>query len=739
MNKMTSDDFDLIEDDGEVKPIPALGKVKMSAGAKKLRKRFSGNDLEHIRAAKEMDAEVVSDRLYKVARLDDRAMVMLFAHLYVAGASEIETARIEKQIKERWPELDRNAIRAARDLAACEITSARQAADRKGQETNIADVHGFDELCNYGLTKLKTANAFVSQPTLFHYGSELARIPERQNGVQIEILNQKSFNHVLNTQAPYRRTQGSDVTISASAPRDVAEHLFCHSSLPVPVLERIVSVPTFTKEGRLVQTPGYDKASGLLYRPAPGFTMPPVPNTNLDAAAKKAAAYLVDLFADFPFDGCSREENLAAPGASLTNFLALLITPFVLPIFSDVIPAHLLTKPAPGTGATLLAECCQLVVDGKTDTRPPLTRNEDERRKALFSALQTQKNYLVYDNVAGEMDSGTIASFLTSREWTDRVLGRSGERTVTNSSAMVWTGINPGFTEELQRRISLIRLDAKMAKPSDRDGFKVKGDFKSHIRQNRGEIVAACVTLILNWIEQGMPKAKGKWLASFELWHATVGGVLEAAGFTKFQANRDELVDVTGADDDPMQALVQAWYDAANAATDPIGLETTVGGDAGLLALIQKHQISLPIRPMDPADEFSYPHKRVGQFLRKHKDSTYNVEAGSGEVAVSLLSGGRSGSGNRWSLVPRGAVKPAAPHKVAPIPAQHAPATKVEAEPVSKTVRELQGRRGNVANNVTPLSRAPTRAPEDVKAKWHMMTDDERRAYRAEYVAKQFG
>jgi hypothetical protein len=658
-------DDDVIEDENV--PLPSMGKVKLSVGAAALRQRLAGVDISRIRTAKPVEAEETVERLSKrddkgrlrTAAPKDNQLVLIFAQLHAAGASQIDIARVKKVLKTNWPEFTSNTLTAADKLAECELAAERRSRQMNNEDQNIIDVHGFVELCNYGYKKLEQANRGTN-PTIFMHGTELVRIPSAPSGeARIEILQQKSFNHALNTHAPFRKTRGDSDYVSAAAPREVTEHLYADPALPVPTLEKIVTVPTFTKDGALIETPGYHKNSGLLYSPDPGLVIPSIPTGDLTQAAKEAAAYLIDIFGDMPFDGCTRHENVASPGASLTNFLGLMLTPFVAPIIDDVVPAHLLTKPAPGTGASLLAEACQIVVDGKTDLRPPLSKNEEERRKALFTALQTQKNYTVYDNVAGEMDSATMASFLTSREWTDRVLGRTGERTVKNATATVWTGINPGFSPELQRRISLIKLDAKVAKPGDRDpaAFKVKGSFKDFMYSNRGKIIAACLTLIRHWIQIGKPKARGRPLASFEKWHWTIGGILEAAGLDKFQTNRDELEIVTGGEGNPMQALVQEWHNAALDRLASMSMEAKASGDDGLLSLVERCEISLPLRlKRDALSDFDYSPKSFGTYLSTHRDSTFKIDSNGVEVEVSLTQGGRSSSGTVWRLVERKAV-----------------------------------------------------------------------------------
>ncbi|WP_395541545.1 hypothetical protein [Neotabrizicola sp. sgz301269] len=142
-------------DDGT--PLPSLGKVRMGNGAATLRKRLSGRDIENIRKAKGLDAEAISTQLNKrdvdgrlrVVAPTDRGLVMIFAHLHVAGASTIERARVSEVIRKNWPQFNSNDLKAAQNLAECEIDAARRSAARKDTETNVIDLNGFDELCAY--------------------------------------------------------------------------------------------------------------------------------------------------------------------------------------------------------------------------------------------------------------------------------------------------------------------------------------------------------------------------------------------------------------------------------------------------------------------------------------------------------------------------------------------------------------------------------------------------------------
>jgi hypothetical protein len=198
-----------------------------------------------------------------------------------------------------------------------------------------------------------------------------------------------------------------------------------------------------------------------------------------------------------------------------------------------------------------------------------------------------------------------------------------------------------------------VKLDAKAAEPSMRTDIQIQ-DFKGHLRKHRGEVIGHVLILIRHWVDKGMPRASGSPLRSFENWFWTVGGILEAAGFTTFQANRDKLELVTGGADNPMQSLIAAWYEAAQ--TGGMELTATAGGDRGLLKLVQDHEITLPIRLARGAvDDFAFSPEAFGKFLAASKDATFEIGEKE-KVTVSLVHDGRRNGGTWWKLEVRKSV-----------------------------------------------------------------------------------
>ena len=95
----------------------------------------------------------------------------------------------------------------------------------------------------------------------------------------------------------------------------------------------------------MIGAPGYDRPTRLVYCPAPGLIIPPVPDAPTGAQVEAALAVVDDLIGEFPF----------ADDASRANTLALLLTPVLRPAIEGQVPLALIDKPKRGTGASLIA------------------------------------------------------------------------------------------------------------------------------------------------------------------------------------------------------------------------------------------------------------------------------------------------------------------------------------------------------------------------------------------------
>ena len=124
---------------------------------------------------------------------------------------------------------------------------------------------------------------------------------------------------------------------------------------------------------------------------------------------------LETVFGEFPFDSA----------ASKANFYGCLLSGFI-GLACPVKPLFLFNKATPRTGATLLAELVSVLIsEAEPVNAGPLNARDDENNgKAISSASYKSTGVVLFDNMAGQIDSSALASYCTSGVYTARKLGR---------------------------------------------------------------------------------------------------------------------------------------------------------------------------------------------------------------------------------------------------------------------------------------------------------------------------
>ncbi len=414
----------------------------------------------------------------------------------------------------------------------------------------------------------------------------------------------------------YRITQKDEEKKLGYPPVDVAKDMLANSEPPVPILDRIVEVPIFGPDGSLQTEPGYHKGSRTFYVPADGLEIPPVPDKPSDTDVWHAWSFISDeLLVDFPF----------VKPVDRAHALALFLLPFVRDMIKGITPLHLIEKPVPGTGASLLAKVMASVVE-QVDTTPAAT--DDEIRKRIVAQFTGARTFIFIDNVTS-LEGSALAAVLTAPYWADRILGASkmGRFEVRN----IWmaTGNNPKTKPEIARRLVRIHLVTDEPDPTKRTGFK-HPDLESWAKEHRGELVWAALTLVRNWQAKGRPQGE-RVLASYESWSAVMGGILSAAGGTAFLANMDETKNVAVDEEEENDAeFIEAWWrshgEAWVLARDLAGLVVETGSLPWMTSSIS-----------------------VGMKVSRLRDRVFAISIGKVRVALSPT---RTGGKQSWRLVP---------------------------------------------------------------------------------------
>lgn len=321
---------------------------------------------------------------------------------------------------------------------------------------------------------------------------------------------------------PKKDDNGRTVTTAAVFPLEAAK-LVVNNPIPQQgvgprLLAGLTHTPLVRKDGTLITEPGYDEATRYLYAPQAGLSVPAVPAAPTTEEVATAVALLDEMVAGFEWRGKHDKANLF--GLLLTPLLRL-IAPPAYKMFA--VDAH-----QPGSGKTLLANTARWIHGGVFRTEMPT--EEPELKKLITSVLYTTSAPVVLvDNVSGNLKSSTLAGLLTSREYSDRILGRTENVSMDNDRTWVITGNNVTIGGDLGRRTITIAIDPGVPNPQERTGFAIP-DLEAWVRENRGRLLHALLTLVTSWTAAGRPLEKREQSDSYARWECIVGGILANAG-----------------------------------------------------------------------------------------------------------------------------------------------------------------------------------------------------------------
>ncbi len=436
-------------------------------------------------------------------------------------------------------------------------------------------------------------------------------------------LTEDRLRHMLAKLADWRRIGRNGDLVPAHPPSPLIKSLLATPDPGLPVLTGIVTAPVFGRRGALLTEAGYHPDARLLYQPAPGFVLPPVPERpSTEEIASARRLITEDMLGEFPFTG---------PGER-AHAVALLLLGFLRAMIDAPTPLHLIEKPTPGTGATLMVDAIATVLTGVGASVMTEGRDDEEWRKRVTAKLRQIPSIVLIDNLRHPLDSSALAAALTAPFWEDRILGASEMTRLPIRCVWIATGNNPEFSNEMARRIVRIRLDARIDQPWRREGFR-HPDLITWVRANRPRLVAACLTLCQAWIAAGRPHGT-RMIGSYETWSRVLGGVLEVAGIDGFLSNLDEMLAAADGEGAVWRSFVGAWW--ARFGTAEVGT-----GD-----LFEVAQACEPPLPLGTGGERSQ-RTRLGKALGRMRDRVFDVDG----YKLRVCTSGVSHQAKRWQLL----------------------------------------------------------------------------------------
>jgi putative DNA primase/helicase len=280
--------------------------------------------------------------------------------------------------------------------------------------------------------------------------------------------------------------------------------------LRFPVLTGVINAPTLREDAAILDAPGYDLATGLLFDPQ-GVEFPFLPDRPTRNDATAALALLRDLIGTFPFVG---EVDRAVALSAILTALVRRSLPSA--------PLHAFSSPVAGSGKSKLVDIASVIATGREAGVIAQGKSKEEFEKRLGAVLLAGDPIIAIDNCEAPLGGVLLCQCLSQRTVQPRILGQSRAPETSTGAFIAATGNNLLMVGDLTRRAIMGRLDAKHERPETRLFAR---DPVAYAKGNRPALVAAALTILHAYNVAGRP-GKPPPLGSFEAWSDLIRGAL---------------------------------------------------------------------------------------------------------------------------------------------------------------------------------------------------------------------
>lgn len=387
-------------------------------------------------------------------------------------------------------------------------------------------------------------------------------IERPEGGLRAVQLPKPRLREIIADSAVFERLKivdGAEVWETCRVPATAVDQTEARGNWPeMASLEGIVQSPQFLADGTVLDTPGYDRRSGLYFAGDIKFMRVPREPTIDDAI--RARDELLEVIVDFPCDDLSR-----------SAWLATVLTGSARHAIAGPIPLPAIDANTRGTGKSLAADAIGIIHTGRLLPRTSAPRDDDEMRKRITAILLAGDPHVLFDNVNHPLGGAALDALLTSTTWTDRILGET-QMTLALPNRAIWmaTGNNMQFEADTGRRVLRMRLETALEKPEKRSGF-VHDNLLAWVRQERARLAAAVVVILRAWHVAGRPNMHLPAWGSFESWSDIVRNAVAWVGMPDPGETRLDVQKESDRDAQLLNNLLNAWEDA-----DPDGHGLTV-------------------------------------------------------------------------------------------------------------------------------------------------------------------
>ncbi|MDZ4254847.1 MAG: hypothetical protein U1A72_19930 [Sulfuritalea sp.] len=460
------------------------------------------------------------------------------------------------------------------------------------------------------LDGLELALSLRPELNLYRYAGRLARVHQAADSSDEQIrrpagavmVHPVESAHLVELAGRaaknYKHDARSGEDRPCNFPRSAADSYLARLHWPrLPDLAGFVEAPLLALDGRPIDRPGYDAASGLFcaFGQISGYVRPPQAPTREQAL--QSFLRLNAMFDAFPFVD---EADRVALVAGILTALQRRVLP-AAPLFA-------ITAPSPGTGKTLICETLAIVATNRRASVMSLGHDDAEFEKRLGGVLLAGDAVISIDNIERALRGDLLCQIATQQFVRLRPLGGSGMLNVPTHALLVATGNNLAVIGDLKRRVLMVRLDAHTERPEQRSFDR---DHLDEIKARRGEIITNALTIVGAYLAAGEPKIAGLYgYGGFEGWDRMVRRPLVWLDLP------DPLLAAEGLrDQDPdleaMRALFTAWHDCKHLAISPPTAADIVAKSE------DDHELREALQVVCSEKINS---RRLGIWLRQHRD-----------------------------------------------------------------------------------------------------------------------
>lgn len=307
---------------------------------------------------------------------------------------------------------------------------------------------------------------------------------------------------------------GDIVPVAATPPKPMVDAILERGAYgdTIRVLRGVVTCPTLRLDGSVCQVAGYDPATQLVYQPNDSY--PVIGDQATRDQALDDVAQLRSIVSDFCFE----------TDADFSAWLAMVITMTCRHLVDGCVPLFSVQANIRGAGKSLLVDVANIIAYGRPAARKVYTDDDNEMRKAITSVLMENIPSVLLDNVDRSFGGASLDAVLTSRTYSDRVLGAN--RTTGELPAdTVWcaTGNNISFVGDMVRRVLPVRLMSQHERPEDRTDF-AQSDLLGYVTAIRAGLVVRVIRIMQAYLLAGRPTIPGGQWGGFSQWYDIIRG-----------------------------------------------------------------------------------------------------------------------------------------------------------------------------------------------------------------------